>query len=155
MKDTGLGDPGEKLILLVDDDDQIMDLFDFVVRKEGFKTVKAASGEAAIKTARLLRPALILLDLMLPKPGGFEVMRELQGDDTSDIPIIIVTGRCLDRSTLELIKQEPNVRDCMEKPVEPQVLAARLHSLLKTRAPSNTGGQQVHNITAPPDPQKL
>ncbi|MDA8325037.1 MAG: response regulator [Nitrospiraceae bacterium] len=138
MKNTGLGDPAEKLILIVDDDDSVMELFDFVARKEGFKTVKATSGEAAIKTARLLRPALVLLDLMLPKPGGFEVMRELQNDDTSDIPIVIITGRLLDRSTLELIKQEPNVKDCLEKPVEPQVLAALLHTLLETRAASNT-----------------
>lgn len=136
MEIAGLSAPGEKLILIVDDDDSVMELFDFIARKEGFKTVKAASGEAAIKTARLLRPALILLDLMLPKPGGFEVMRELQGDDTSDIPIVIVTGRYMDRSTLELIKQEPNVKDFLEKPVEPQALAALFHMLLKTRAAS-------------------
>ncbi|HCE98859.1 MAG TPA: hypothetical protein DER10_10230 [Elusimicrobia bacterium] len=136
MENTGSGDPAEKLVLIVDDDDSVMELFDFIARKEGFKTVKATSGEAAIKTARLVRPALILLDLMLPKPGGFEVMRELQGEDTSDIPIVIVTGRYMDRSTLEIIKQEPNVKDFLEKPVEPQVLAALLHSLLKTCAAS-------------------
>jgi CheY-like chemotaxis protein len=137
METTGPGEPAEKLILIVDDDDSVMELFDFIARKEGFKTVKAANGEAAIKTARLLRPAQILLDLMLPKPGGFEVMRELENDDTSDIPIVIITGRLLDRSTLELIKQEPNIKDCLEKPVEPQALAALLHALLKTRAASN------------------
>jgi len=138
MENTGPGDPTEKLILIVDDDDSVMELFDFIARKEGFKTVKAANGEAAIKTARLLRPALILLDLMLPKPGGFEVMRELQGDDTADIPIVMVTGRYMDRSTLAMIKQEPNVKGFMEKPVDPQALATLLHTLLKTRAASAT-----------------
>ena len=138
MTNTGPGDPGEKLILIVDDDDSVADLFDFIARKEGFKTVKTTGGAAAIKTARLLRPALIILDLMLPAPGGFEVMRELQDDDTSDIPIVIVTGRCLDRSTLELIKQEPNVKDFLEKPVDPPALAALLHMLLNTRAASDT-----------------
>lgn len=136
MENTGPGDPAEKLILIVDDDDSVMELFDFIARKEGFKTVKATSGEAAIRTARLLRPALILLDLMLPKPGGFEVMRELQGDDTSDIPIVMVTGRYMDRSTLEMIKLEPNIKGFMEKPVEPQALSALLHTLLKTYAAS-------------------
>lgn len=136
MENTGLGEPGEKLILIVDDDDSVMELFDFIARKEGFKTVKATSGGAAIKTTRLLHPALVLLDLMLPKPGGFEVMRELQVDDTSDIPIVIVTGRYMDRSTSEMIKQEPNVKGFLEKPVEPQALAALLHTLLKTRAAS-------------------
>ena len=136
MENTGPGDPKEKLILIVDDDDSVMELFDFIARKEGFKTVKATSGEAAIKTARLLRPALILLDLMLPQPGGFEVMRELQGDDTSDIPIVMVTGRYMDRSTLEMIKLEPNIKGFMEKPVEPQALSTLLHTLLKTHAAS-------------------
>ncbi len=136
MENTGPGDPKEKLILIVDDDDSVMELFDFIARKEGFKTVKATNGEAAIKTARLLRPALILLDLMLPKPGGFEVMRELQGDDTSDIPIVMVTGRYMDRSTLEMIKLEPNIKGFMEKPVEPQALSTLLHTLLKTHASS-------------------
>lgn len=136
MESTGPGDPGDKLILIVDDDDSVTELFDFIARKEGFRTVKAASGGAAIKNARLLRPALVLLDLMLPKPGGFEVMRELQGDDTTDIHIVIVTGRYMDRSTHEMIRQEPNVKGFLEKPVEPQALAALLHTLLKTRAPT-------------------
>ena len=42
---------------------------------------------------------------MLPKYGGYEVLRELQDGDTADIPIVIVTGRCSDRSTLEMIKR--------------------------------------------------
>jgi len=135
MELTGHDNPGDKLILIVDDDDSVIELFDFIARKEGFKTVKAASGEAAIKNTRLLRPALVLLDLMLPKLGGFEVIRELQVDETSDIPIVIVTGRYMDRSTQEIIRQEPNVKGFLEKPVEPQTLAALLHTLLKTRAP--------------------
>ena len=134
MKNTGPGSPAEKLILIVDDDDSVMELFEFTARKEGFRTVKAASGEAAIRTVRLLRPALVLLDLMLPTPGGFEVLRVLQGDDTLDIPIVVITGRFLDHSTREMIKQEPNVKDFMEKPVQPHVLAALLHTLLGSRA---------------------
>jgi DNA-binding response OmpR family regulator len=133
MENTNFGNPGEKLVLIVDDDDSVRELLDFVVRKEGFKIEKAADGEEALSKAKALHPDLILLDLMLPKYGGFEILRELQSDDTVDIPIVIITGRYTDRSTSEMIKQEPNVKDFVEKPVKPQVLCAILHTLLKTR----------------------
>ncbi|MCX5786606.1 MAG: response regulator [Elusimicrobia bacterium] len=133
MENTNFKDPGEQLILIVDDDESVRDLLDFVVRKEGFRVEKAVDGEEALAKAKALHPQLILLDLMLPKFGGFEILRELQGDDTSDIPIVIVTGRYTDRSTSEMIKQEPNVKDFLEKPVKPPVLSSLLHTLLKTR----------------------
>ena len=134
MENTaGFGNPADKLILIVDDDDSVRELLEFIVKKEGFRSEKAADGEDAINKARTGNPDLILLDLMLPKFGGFEILRELQGDETSSIPIIIITGRYTDRSTSEMIKQEPNVRDFIEKPVKPQVLTAVIHKLLHTQ----------------------
>lgn len=130
---TGFGRPADKLILIVDDDDSVRELIEFIVKKEGFRVEKAADGEEALSMARTVNPDLILLDLMLPKFGGFEILRELQSDETGSIPIIIITGRYTDRSTSEMIKQEPNVRDFIEKPVKPQILGALLHKLLKTQ----------------------
>jgi len=135
----GYGDPKEKRILIVDDDESVWDLLYYMVSKEGFVVEKAVDGEEALNKAKLLHPALILLDLMLPKLGGFEILRELQEGDTADIPIVIVTSRCLDRTTSEMLTREPNVKDFIEKPVKPQVLAALLHTLLKTRAPIKGG----------------
>lgn len=129
---TGFGNPEEKLILIVEDDDSVWDLLYYIVRREGFKTEKASDGKEALDKARTLHPQLILLDLMLPKCGGFEIARELQEGDTADIPIVIISSRSLDRSTLEMLKQEPNVKDFLEKPVKAQVLTALLHALLKT-----------------------
>ena len=131
----GFASPEEKLILIVDDDESVWDLLYYIVCKEGFRIEKAIDGEEALNKARLLRPQLILLDLMLPKCGGLEIVRELQAGDTSDIHIVLVSGRSMDRSTLVMLKQEPNVRDFLEKPVKPQVLSALLHTLLKTRPP--------------------
>lgn len=130
---SGFLNPADKLILVVDDDDSVRELIEFIVKKEGFRVEKAADGEDAINKARTVNPDLILLDLMLPKFGGFEILRELQGDDTGAIPIIIITGRYTDRSTSEMIKQEPNVKDFIEKPVKPQLLAATIHKLLHTQ----------------------
>lgn len=134
MENTaGFGNPADKLVLIVDDDDSVRELIEFIIKKEGFRVEKAADGEDALKKARALNPDLILLDLMLPKFGGFEILRELQTDDTSDIPIVIITGRYTDHSTSEMIKQEPNVKDFIEKPVKPQVLTSLAHKILHTQ----------------------
>jgi two-component system alkaline phosphatase synthesis response regulator PhoP len=127
------GIPDDKRILIVDDDESVWDVLYYIVRKEGFLVEKASDGQEAIEKARLLHPDLILLDLMLPKAGGFEVLRDLQAEDTRDIPIVLLSGRHMDQSTLELLKQEANVKEFLEKPVRPQALGALLHSLLKTR----------------------
>ena len=129
----GPGNPGDKLILIVDSDEAISDWLYYIVSKEGFKIELAADGEEVLDKARLLRPGLILLDLMLPKFSGIEILRKLQEDDTAGIPIVIVSGRRLDHDTLETLKREPNVKDFVDKLVRPEVLAALLHDNLGTR----------------------
>jgi len=122
----------DKLVLIVDDDKEVMDLLETIVRKEGFRIELAADGDEARKKARALLPDLVLLDLMLPKSGGFEILHELQEGETADIPVIVITGRRLERTTADMIRHEPNVRDFVEKPVKPEALASRLHQVLKT-----------------------
>ena len=133
MENTVFGRPADKLVLIVDDDESVRELLEFIVKKEGFRIEKASDGEEALTKARAVNPDIILLDLMLPKYGGFEILRELQTDETSGIPIVIITGRYTDRSTSDMIKQEPNVRDFIEKPVKPQILTSLIHKLLKTQ----------------------
>lgn len=130
-------EPGEnaKLVLIIDDDDGIRDLLTFLVKKEGFRSEVAVDGEDGFQKAERLKPDLILLDLMMPRYGGFEVLRQLQASELSRIPIVIVTGRYTDRSTAEMIRQESNVVDFLEKPLKPHVLAATLERLLKPRTP--------------------
>lgn len=133
MENAVFGKPADKLVLIVDDDESVRELLEFIVKKEGFRIEKAADGEEALTKARSVNPDIILLDLMLPKYGGFEILRELQTDETAGIPIVIITGRYTDRSTSEMIKQEPNVREFIEKPVKPQILTSLLHKLLRTQ----------------------
>lgn len=60
---------------------------------EGFKIVAAADGEKALRAVKKDRPDLILLDLMLPKKDGFEVLAELKKDpETKDIPVVVLTN---------------------------------------------------------------
>ncbi len=124
-----------KKVLVVDDDDSICELLKFVLERDGFQVVVARDGQEAIRLAEVNLPDLMLLDLMLPRYGGFEVLRQLQNSETSKIPIIVFTGRYTDRSTQELIRGEPNVVDFMEKPINTAVLSSRIHSFLKIAPP--------------------
>ena len=128
-----LGSPGEKLVLLVDDDESLLDLMEHVVKHEGFRTDRAEDGPEALRKAQALTPDIMILDMMLPGLGGYEVLRQLQAAGCGDIPIIIVTGRTMDPAGIELIRQESNVKEFMEKPVRPAVIAAALHRLLNTQ----------------------
>lgn len=130
-----LGDPTTKTILIVDDDESILDLMEHIIKKEGFKVERAEDGQSAVQKAGQVQPDLIVLDFMLPGLGGFEVIRELQGDVTSSIPILVITGRRIDRQTIEMIKQESNVKEYIEKPVRPAALGWTIHRILKTRPP--------------------
>lgn len=133
MSNSGFTNSADKLVLIVDDDKEIIDLLEAVVKKEGFKVEKAEDGLEAQAKARSLLPDLILLDLMLPKAGGFEILQALQADETSDIPVIVLTGRRLDRTTSDMIMQQSNVRDFMEKPVKAELLTSGMHQILRTR----------------------
>lgn len=125
----------DKLVLVVDDDRGVRELLQIIVQREGFRSEPAEDGAEALQKARALHPDVILLDLMLPKANGLEIVRELQMDETGDIPIIIMTGRMMDRSTSELIKYERNVKEYLEKPVKTAQLGILLHKLLNTRPP--------------------
>ncbi len=126
------GKPADKLVLLVDDDESLLDLMDHVVKKEGFRTDRAADGLEALRKVEALNPDLIILDFMLPGMGGYEALRQLQALGYSSTPIIIVTGRQMDRQSVDMVRQEANVREFMEKPVRPAALAATLHRILGT-----------------------
>ena len=128
-----LADPKEKLILIVDDDESLVELMEHLVQKEGFRTERSTNGADALKKAEQKSPDLILIDLMLPGMGGYEVIRELQAAGLGSIPLIVITGRAMDRKNIEMVRMESNVKEFMEKPLRPAVLATTIHALLKTR----------------------
>ena len=122
--------PEAKLVLVIDDDDSIRELLSFLVKKDGYRVETAVDGEDGLHKAERLKPDLILLDLMLPRYGGFELLRQLQGGELTRTPIVIVTGRYTDRSTADMIRQESNVIEFLEKPVKANLLAAVLQRVL-------------------------
>lgn len=127
--------PSDKLVLLVDDDESLLDLMQHVVKKEGFRTDRAMDGMEALRKAEALNPDVLVLDFMLPNMGGYEALRELQARGLGSVPIIVVTGRAMDAKSVDEVRREPNVREFLVKPVRPVMLVAALHRVLGTEPP--------------------
>lgn len=132
--------PADKLVLLVDDDESLLDLMDHVVKKEGFRTDRAMDGLEALAKVEARDPDAIVLDFMLPGMGGYEVLRELQSRGHGHIPIIVVTGRAMDAKSIEMVRQEQNVKEFLQKPVRPIMLNVALHRVLGTAPGTAPGG---------------
>ncbi len=81
-------------ILVVDDEEDILELIAYNLKKEGYQVITVLTGELALKETRNRLPDLILLDLMLPGLDGLEVCRQLKNSQTTrTIPIIMVTAK--------------------------------------------------------------
>lgn len=82
-----------KKILLIEDEAALQKTFGDVLGQEGYNVVGAMDGETGLKMAKTEKPDMILLDLVLPKMHGFEVLKQLKEDEeTKDIPIIVLTN---------------------------------------------------------------
>ncbi len=84
---------GVKKILFVEDESALQKTFGDILKQEGYEVVSALDGEVGLKLAKTQSPDLILLDLILPKMDGFEVLEKLKEvPETKDIPVIILTN---------------------------------------------------------------
>jgi CheY-like chemotaxis protein len=95
---------GRAQVLVVDDDPKTRDLLRRTLRKAGWSVAEAANGCEALKSLERARPALILLDLLMPGMDGFEVLERLQADEMwREVPVIIVTAKDLTREDVDRI----------------------------------------------------
>ncbi len=86
-------DQTQKTILIVEDDDNLANMYEMRLQAEGFKTVRVPNGEDALQTVLSVKPALILLDVMMPKVSGFDVLDILRNTpETKDVKIIMLTA---------------------------------------------------------------
>ncbi len=82
-----------KRILFVEDEFTLQKTFGEILKQEGYEMVSALDGEIGLRLAKTKKPDLILLDLILPKVHGFEVLKKLKEDiETKDIPVIVLTN---------------------------------------------------------------
>ena len=82
-----------KTVLFVEDEAALQKTFGKILEEEGFKVISALDGDVGLKLAKLKKPDLILLDLILPKQNGFDVLKAIKEDEEiKDIPIIVLTN---------------------------------------------------------------
>ncbi|MBR6533019.1 MAG: response regulator transcription factor [Clostridia bacterium] len=114
-------------ILIVDDDENICELLRLYLEKEGFETVVANDGEAAVSAAQKYSPDLILLDIMLPLLDGWQVCREIR--KTQETPIIMITakGEVFDK----ILGLELGADDYVTKPFDTKEVVARVKAVLR------------------------
>lgn len=119
-------------ILLIDDDRDFSALAAAHFSKLGHAVTLAYDGKDGLAKACLIKPAVILLDIMMPGMNGIEVLRELQAaDDAADIPVVIVSGKYVDQGMIDLFNQERNFRAFLAKPVALAALQQKVEALLK------------------------
>jgi two-component system alkaline phosphatase synthesis response regulator PhoP len=117
-------------ILVVDDDKEIVRLVRAYLEKAGYKVLFAYDGETALHILRRDRPALVVLDLMLPDQDGWDITRLVRGDPSlADTPIIMLTARIDD--TDKIIGLELGADDYVTKPFNPREVVARVRSVLR------------------------
>jgi two-component system phosphate regulon response regulator PhoB len=135
-------------ILVVEDEEDILELVSFNLRKEGYRVRGVASGEAALQEARQHMPELIILDLMLPGANGFDVCKSLKSDQrTKAIPVIMLTARSEEVDIVTGL--ELGADDYLTKPFSPRVLIARVRAILrrlKTEDSDHETLVRVHDI---------
>ncbi|THF88010.1 response regulator [Deinococcus sp. KSM4-11] len=114
-------------ILIVEDEPRLADILEVYLRREGFHTERAGDGRRALELWRAARPALILLDLMLPGVDGLEVARRVRAE--SGVPIIMLTAR--DEEVDRLLGLGIGADDYVVKPYSPREVVARVKAVLR------------------------
>lgn len=116
-------------ILLVDDEPDALEVLGFKLKEAGYIPLFAKDGARAIDAARVERPDLIVLDLMLPEVDGLEVCKILRRDSsTSSIPILMLTARAAEMD--RVLGLELGADDYVTKPFSPRELVLRIKKLL-------------------------
>jgi CheY-like chemotaxis protein len=121
-------------ILMIDDDPDFSCLVASYFSSQGYEVLLSHSGKEGLALAGKHKPDIIFLDVMMPYMNGTEVLKELQaGEETSDIPVVIMTGSYFDKGMRDLFTQERNCREFLSKPVSLEALQSKVEALLKKR----------------------
>jgi twitching motility two-component system response regulator PilH len=118
-----------KQIMIVDDSPTDAHLLQKMLEKNGYQTLTAENGSEGIEVARLVRPDLILMDVVMPGLNGFQATRELSSNpETSSIPVIIVTRK--DQKVDRVWGMRQGARDYLTKPVSERALLSLISEAL-------------------------
>jgi len=117
------------LVLCADDDEDILSLVSLRLQRAGYQVATAPDGDAAVEVARARRPALAVLDVMMPKRTGYEVLAELRSDDTlREMKVILLSARVQEGDVARGF--EAGADAYLAKPFKAQDLVTKVQELL-------------------------
>lgn len=120
----------KKHIIVVDDEEDILQLLNFTLTKEGYRVTSFTSGDKVLKAVEKDPPDLVLLDLMLPGIDGMELCRRIKNNPaTRPIPVIMLTAKSDETDVVSGL--ELGAEDYIPKPFSPKVLIARVRTVLR------------------------
>lgn len=119
-------------ILICDDDPLLLELMEFRLQAKGYEVVKAVDGAQALSLVGVEQPDIVVLDAMMPKSDGFEVLARIKNDpELSAIPVVMLTARKGEKDIVSAL--EKGADDYLVKPFIPEELLARLARLVSRR----------------------
>ncbi len=129
MSEEGINN---KVILVVDDEESIREILTYNLERENFIVVEAVDGEEAVEVCEEVKPALVLLDVMLPKKDGITVCKEIRYNlNMKDIPILMISAK--GEETDKIIGLEIGADDYITKPFQVREVIARVKAHLRKR----------------------
>lgn len=115
------------MVMVVEDDEAISDLFGMTLEQEGYDVCVASDGQVGLDLINSRRPSAVLLDLMLPVIDGLTIIRRLlQDPETAKIPITVVSAYADAGDTKSILRSSPNVTKVFTKPVRVADLLAQV-----------------------------
>ncbi len=126
-------------ILIADDDKNICELLRLYLTKEGYQTVLAYDGNAALEAFKAEQPALVLLDVMMPGMDGWEVCRSIRAVDNTPVIMLTAKGEVFDK----VLGLELGADDYVVKPFDTKEVVARIKAVLRRCSQSQSGSEGV------------
>ncbi len=117
----------DKRILIIDDDVTALDIVDFLFENKGFDVVRRADGVSALECVEEVKPAIILIDLMMPKMNGQECVRQIRKKGLT-LPIVAFTA--VDDPEIHQEALDAGCNLVLTKPCKPQVLVKHIEDFL-------------------------
>ncbi|WP_341834446.1 response regulator transcription factor [Chitinophaga pollutisoli] len=128
-------------ILVVDDEADILEIISYNLKSAGYETVTAKDGLEAIQKAKIFRPDLIMLDIMMPNKNGIDTCRELRRlPEFKETMVLFLTALNDEKSEIEGLNMGAD--DYIAKPIKPRLLVSRINALF--RRLNKTEEQQIH-----------
>ncbi len=124
-------------ILVVDDEPDIVEILSYNLKKEGYQVVKAFDGEEALKVAKLEKPDMVLLDVMMPEKDGVETCTQMRKLHSLNQSLIVFLSARSEEFT-QLAAFEAGANDYITKPIKPKILLKKIESLFELISTENT-----------------